>query len=176
MSRGHLGTLALGQRSTHLFCKESDSKYAGSAYPTHCCHTLFVVVYNMPSEKKCRTILSSGQILSSSYPVLTPGLGSKEKAVHRDGRMYFFFFLLFILNFSIANLKCCGSFRRTAKGLSHRKKVFGPGPAWTEEPGKLQTMGWQRVRHDLPTKQQQQTSLLALCPLDPASPVPSTDK
>ena len=26
---------------------------------------------------------------------------------------------------------------------------------WTEKPGKLQSMGSQRVRHDLPTKQQQ---------------------
>ena len=23
---------------------------------------------------------------------------------------------------------------------------------WTEEPGRLQSMGWQRVRHDLPAK------------------------
>ena len=27
--------------------------------------------------------------------------------------------------------------------------------AWTEESGRLQSMGWQRVRHDLMTKQQQ---------------------
>ena len=27
---------------------------------------------------------------------------------------------------------------------------------WTEEPGRLQSMGSQRVRHDLVTKQQQQ--------------------
>ena len=26
---------------------------------------------------------------------------------------------------------------------------------WTEEPGGLQSVGWQRVRHDLETKQQQ---------------------
>ena len=25
---------------------------------------------------------------------------------------------------------------------------------WTEEPGGLQSMGWQRVRHDLATEQQ----------------------
>ena len=25
---------------------------------------------------------------------------------------------------------------------------------WTEEPGRLQSMGWQRVGHDLATKQQ----------------------
>ena len=28
---------------------------------------------------------------------------------------------------------------------------------WTEEPGGLQSMGWQRVRHGLATKQQQQS-------------------
>ena len=27
---------------------------------------------------------------------------------------------------------------------------------WTEEPGRLQSMGWQRVGHDLVTKEQQQ--------------------
>ena len=36
---------------------------------------------------------------------------------------------------------------------------------WTEEPGGLQSMGLQRVGHDLATKQQQQTLqvLLLLC-------------
>ena len=28
---------------------------------------------------------------------------------------------------------------------------------WTEEPGGIQSMGWQRVGHDLATTQQQQT-------------------
>ena len=28
---------------------------------------------------------------------------------------------------------------------------------WTEEPGRLQSMGLQRIRHDLATKQQQKT-------------------
>ena len=28
--------------------------------------------------------------------------------------------------------------------------------AWTEEPSRLQSMGWQKVRHDLAIKQQQQ--------------------
>ena len=27
---------------------------------------------------------------------------------------------------------------------------------WAEEPGRLQSMGWQRVRHNLVAKQQQQ--------------------
>ena len=35
--------------------------------------------------------------------------------------------------------------------------LFLPGESpWTEEPGRLQSVGWQRVRHDLATKQQQQ--------------------
>ena len=29
---------------------------------------------------------------------------------------------------------------------------------WTEEPGRLQSIGWQRVRHVLATKQQQHTA------------------
>ena len=28
--------------------------------------------------------------------------------------------------------------------------------SWTEEPGRLQSMGWQKVRHNLATRQQQQ--------------------
>ena len=28
--------------------------------------------------------------------------------------------------------------------------------SWTEDPGRLQSMGWQKVRHDLATRQQQQ--------------------
>ena len=39
---------------------------------------------------------------------------------------------------------------------------------WTGEPGVLQSMGWQRVRHDLVTKQQTTTAApsptLAVCP------------
>ena len=34
---------------------------------------------------------------------------------------------------------------------------------WTEEPGGLQSMGSQRVRHDLVTKQQQQIFPFLLC-------------
>ena len=34
--------------------------------------------------------------------------------------------------------------------------------AWTEEPGVLQSMGSQRVEHDLATEQQQQNILFAL--------------
>ena len=33
---------------------------------------------------------------------------------------------------------------------------------WTEEPGRVQSMGSQRVRHDLATKQQQQHNLVRL--------------
>ena len=36
--------------------------------------------------------------------------------------------------------------------------------SWTEEPGRLQSMGSQRVRHDLLTKQQQQQIQYDWCP------------
>ena len=39
-----------------------------------------------------------------------------------------------------------------------RTPVFWEIP-WIEEPGKLQPMGSQRVRHDLMTKQQQHTNM-----------------
>ena len=34
---------------------------------------------------------------------------------------------------------------------THSSILAGKIP-WTEEPGRLQSMGWQRVRHDLATK------------------------
>ena len=37
---------------------------------------------------------------------------------------------------------------------------------WTKEPDEPQSMGLQRVRHDLATKQQQQSTCCYFCPLD----------
>ena len=36
--------------------------------------------------------------------------------------------------------------------------------SWTEESGRLQSIGWQRIGHDLATKQQQRCIFSLLCP------------
>ena len=41
------------------------------------------------------------------------------------------------------------------KGMATNSSILAWRIPWTEEPGGLQTMGSQRVRHDLVTKQQQ---------------------
>ena len=43
---------------------------------------------------------------------------------------------------------------------------------WTEEPGGLQSMGSQRVRHDLATKQQQSVFMMPLSQFVPLSAFP----
>ena len=40
------------------------------------------------------------------------------------------------------------------KGIPTHSSILAWGIAWTEEPGELQSMGSQRVRHDLAAKQQ----------------------
>ena len=41
------------------------------------------------------------------------------------------------------------------KGMSTHSSILAWRIAWTEEPGRLQSMGSQRVRHNLATEQQQ---------------------
>ena len=43
------------------------------------------------------------------------------------------------------------------KGMGAHSSILAWIIPWTEEPGRLQSMGSQRVRHDLATKQQQWT-------------------
>ena len=40
--------------------------------------------------------------------------------------------------------------------MATQSSIHAWGIPWTEEPGRLQSMGSQRVQHDLATKQQQQ--------------------
>ena len=42
------------------------------------------------------------------------------------------------------------------KGMATHSSILAWEMPWTEEPGGLQSMGLQRVRHDIVTKQQQQ--------------------
>ena len=41
------------------------------------------------------------------------------------------------------------------KGMATHSSIFAWKIPWAEQPGRLQSMGLQRVRHDLVTKQQQ---------------------
>ena len=41
------------------------------------------------------------------------------------------------------------------KGMAAHSSILAWEILWTEEPGRLQSMGSQRIRHDLATKQQQ---------------------
>ena len=45
------------------------------------------------------------------------------------------------------------------EGMATHSSVFAWEIPWTEEPGQLQSIGSQRVRHDLVTKQQLQWSV-----------------
>ena len=40
------------------------------------------------------------------------------------------------------------------EGMAAHSSILAWRITWTEEPGGLQSMGWQRVGHDLVTKQQ----------------------
>ena len=40
------------------------------------------------------------------------------------------------------------------KGMTTHSSILAWEISWTEEPGELQSMGWQKVGHDLATKQQ----------------------
>ena len=48
------------------------------------------------------------------------------------------------------------------KGIATHSSILAWRIPWTEEPGGLQSMGLQRVRYDLTTKQHQQTTPWAL--------------
>ena len=48
------------------------------------------------------------------------------------------------------------------KEIASHSSVLAWEIPWTEEPGRVQSMGSQRVRHDLATKQQQQHNLVRL--------------
>ena len=39
------------------------------------------------------------------------------------------------------------------KEMATHPSIFVWERSWTEEPGRLQSMGWQRIEHDLTTKQ-----------------------
>ena len=45
------------------------------------------------------------------------------------------------------------------KGMATHSSSFAWRIPWTEEPSRLQSVGSQRVRHDFPTKQQQNPAL-----------------
>ena len=49
-----------------------------------------------------------------------------------------------------------GSGRPSEKEMATHSSILAWEITWTEEPGKLQSMGLQRVGHNLVTKQQQQ--------------------
>ena len=49
--------------------------------------------------------------------------------------------------------------RSPGEGNSNHSSILAWETSWTEKPGRLQTMGSQRVRQDLATKQQQQKSV-----------------
>ena len=46
------------------------------------------------------------------------------------------------------------------KGVATHSSILAWRIPWTEEPGRLQSMGSQRVGHDLATKQQQQQQII----------------
>ena len=46
------------------------------------------------------------------------------------------------------------------KGIATHASILSWKIPWTEEPGELQFMGLQRVRHDLATKQQEQLNII----------------
>ena len=58
------------------------------------------------------------------------------------------------------------------KDMATHSSILAWRIPWTEEPGRIQSMGSQRVRHDLASKQQQRlgvkvssaTPLLSFCP------------
>ena len=50
------------------------------------------------------------------------------------------------------------------KEMSTHSSILAWEIPWTEEPGRLQCAGSQRVRHDLATKQQQMCVCAQLCP------------
>ena len=50
------------------------------------------------------------------------------------------------------------------KGMATRSRVLAWETTWTEEPGKLQSTGSQRVGHDLMTEQQQHTLCVSPAP------------
>ena len=59
------------------------------------------------------------------------------------------------------------------KGMATHSSILAWEIPWTEEPGRLQSMGSQRVGHDLATKQQQSNCLLtlpSLCLLQSSAP------
>ena len=49
------------------------------------------------------------------------------------------------------------------KETATHSNILAWGIAWTAEPGEPQSMGLQRVRHDLATKQQQHTFFVCIC-------------
>ena len=50
--------------------------------------------------------------------------------------------------------RVAGSILGSEEALEKHSSFLGWEISWTEEPGALQSMGLQRVRHDLVTKQQ----------------------
>ena len=54
-----------------------------------------------------------------------------------------------------ANTGALGREDPLEKGMATHSSILAWEIPWTEEPGRLQSMGLQRVGHDLATKQQQ---------------------
>ena len=54
-----------------------------------------------------------------------------------------------------ANTRALGREDPLEKGMATHSSILAWEIPWTEEPGGLQSMGLQRVGHDLATKQQQ---------------------
>ena len=50
------------------------------------------------------------------------------------------------------------------KGMATHSSILAWKIPWTEESGRLQSIGWQRIGHDLATKQQQRCIFSLLCP------------
>ena len=50
------------------------------------------------------------------------------------------------------------------KGMATHSSIRAWRIPWTEESGRLQSIGWQRVGYDLASKQQQRSVFSLLCP------------
>ena len=105
-----------------------------------CLHSLTTTLSSV-SFKFFMTLL----LLCPSF--LNPGREMKE-GNYQNGNPYN---QLLSLSLTISWMKFASLFS-SVQSLSCIRLVAIP---WTEKPGKLQSMGSQRVRHDLPTKQQQ---------------------
>ena len=61
-------------------------------------------------------------------------------------------------------VQCLGREDRLEKEMTTHSSILAWEIPWTAEPGWLQSIGLQRVRHDLATKQQKQQQINLSCP------------